>query len=53
MVAKLHFIVLVQCSPSLPRNNQITSVSRLKTPSCWTLRCKVQPKLLSLAADWA
>ena len=32
-MAKLHFIVLVQCSPSLPRNNQITSVSRLKTPS--------------------
>ena len=54
IVAKLHFIVLVQCSPSLPRNNQITSVSRLKTPSCWTtplLRCTVQPKLLSLAFD--
>ena len=33
VVAKLHFMVLVQCSPSLPRNNQITSVSRLKTPS--------------------
>ena len=33
IVAKLHFIVLVQRSPSLPRDNQITSVSRLKTPS--------------------
>ena len=33
IVAKLHFIVLVQRPPSLARDNQITSVSRLKTPS--------------------
>ena len=55
----LHFMVLVQCSPSLPRNNQITSVSRLKNVSFkstrWTLSpCNgAQPKLLSLAAGWA